>query len=145
MIYLYILHFIADFILQSREMGQKKSTEFKWLAKHLGIQFIIFFIGLIFFDPIYAFIFATINSFFHGIIDWNIWKFYKLSVYYRIKKDPEHNLLPENKSELEKWQYWKDHLFYTTIGFDQMLHMITLQLTSIIAIIIYTMLIGNTN
>src|ERR1700676_360921 len=87
--YLFLLHFIADFIFQSREMGKKKSIEFKWLLKHLLIQLVIFYIGLfslnyylttvkmLFFFPLY-------NIIIHCIIDWNIWKLYKVSVYMRM-------------------------------------------------------------
>lgn len=115
LIYLFVLHFIADFILQSREMGKKKSQEFNWLVRHLSIQFGIFLIGLALFNVRYAVEFAGLNALIHGLIDWNIWKFYKVSVYLRDKT-----------ATAETWRYWEDHLFYTTIGLDQLLHGATL-------------------
>jgi hypothetical protein len=131
---LLVLHFIADFILQSREMGKKKSSEWRWLLAHLSIQFGIFlFVG---------WKFALANALVHGLIDWNIWKLYKLSAHLRINKRVDLVYLvkfmeegkhpkPSFKKNLYKkevagWQYWEDHLFYTTIGFDQLLHGLTL-------------------
>lgn len=106
------LHFVADFLLQSREMGRKKSTDWRWLGLHLGIQFMVFL-------PYAGFQFAAMNALLHGIIDRNVWKLYKLSVLMRVSKDMREGLEGS-------WRYWDDHVFYSTIGFDQMLHMATL-------------------
>lgn len=111
MIKLICLHFIADFILQSREMGKKKSQKFNWLVKHLCIQFLIFY-------PFTSLQFSFVNALIHGIIDWYIWKAYKYSV---VKRFPL-----EKYTFYVDFKYWEDHLFYTTIGFDQMLHTATL-------------------
>ena len=159
LVWLMVLHFIADFILQSREMGKKKSSEPKWLLKHLGIQLGVMFIGLaipLFFNTmdtitaacpgcytdaqvlgtssivalIVAFRIAFLNALIHGLIDWNIWKLYKISAYLRIKKEAkEGNFgLAWIAESGKNWQYWEDHWFYTTIGFDQLLHVSTLLL-----------------
>lgn len=144
--YLFLLHFIADFILQSREMGKKKSTEAIWLLRHLLIQWIIFAVGLSFvIGPVSAILFATGNAVIHGVIDWNIWRLYKYSVAYRMLKNPDdvvfnsatahdmaHFALEEGEKHVfvqlaaSSWQYWEDHWFYTTIGLDQLLHALTL-------------------
>lgn len=147
LIWCMVLHFIADFLLQSREMGQKKSSELSWLLKHLAIQTGIIFIGLApFVGLIIALKFALLNSVVHGVIDWNVWKFYKLSAHKRIIKEIRAEYLkkfgeptwlddqsiievgaPEMyKEKVTNWKYWEDHWFYTTIGFDQLLHTATL-------------------
>lgn len=64
-----IVHFIADFLLQSREMGKRKSSESKYLLAHLAIQFACF--------ALFGLKFAFYNALVHGIIDWNIWRIYK--------------------------------------------------------------------
>lgn len=129
-----ILHFVADFVFQSREMGQKKSSEFRWLFKHLTIQWLFFAFGLVYFvGPVVAISFATLNCLVHGLIDWNIWNLYKLSAYKRIKAEADefHNLSEADRNAWiaesgKNWQYWNDHWFYTTIGFDQLLHGLTI-------------------
>jgi hypothetical protein len=131
-----IFHFIADFLLQSRAMGKKKSESFKMLLKHLGIIFGVFFVGgALFFYYLYfnipymkvdrltislfcAFITSLLNTIAHGIIDANIWKLYKLSVYMRVKND--------QNFDVSKWAYWDDSWFYSTIGLDQLLHVLTI-------------------
>jgi hypothetical protein len=127
-------HFFADFVLQSRDMGKKKSSEPKYLFAHLAIQFVAFALvatpcaysryhhlgGAV----LYALIFSLTNAAIHGIIDWNIWRLYKAYAYKAIQKNPQHPLLTGNPAE--PWKFWEDHMFYTTIGFDQMLHGLTL-------------------
>jgi len=108
MIKLLILHFVADFILQSRKMGENKSHSWGYLGGHVLIQFLVFL-------PFTSFIFAFLNAMIHGTIDKFIWNGYKLSVLFRF-----------GEVDKNSFQFWKDGFFYTTIGFDQMLHTITL-------------------
>lgn len=132
MIKLICLHFVADFLLQSREMGKKKSEEVKWLSYHLLIQFLIFV-------PFTGWRFSLVNALIHGLIDWNIWKLYKYSVFRRciaddlrsLKEHPD-RFTGSSYSKLKVFKYWEDHLFYSTIGLDQSLHMMTLYLLSLI-------------
>lgn len=121
-VYLFLLHFLADFILQPREMGRKKSSHMGYLSAHIAIQILVFFLGLWYFVgwP-FALIFAVLNGLLHGVVDAFIWKGYAWSVWLRRK----------DKSMTEKdlkltWKYWDDHWFYVTIGLDQFLHMSTI-------------------
>lgn len=123
----FVLHFIADFLLQSREMGTKKSSEFKWLARHLQIQFLIFTIVLTFIVGFpKAYVFAISNAAIHGIIDWYIWRGYKYFVMKRIERNPSHELLSGTYGTTGQWKYYEDHWFYSTIGLDQLLHGLTM-------------------
>jgi Protein of unknown function (DUF3307) len=119
-------HFVADFVLQSREMGKNKSSNFNYLFIHLFIQMISFLIVVAFINADVAVEFAISNAAIHGVIDWNIWRLYKAYAYKRIKQNPQHPLLTGNPAE--PWKYWEDHMFYTTIGFDQLLHGLTIVL-----------------
>ena len=124
-------------------MGKKKSSELKWLGKHLAIQYIIFAIGLTAMGYYHqnGFLFVLLNTLIHGVIDWNIWKLYKLSAWRRIqdklaieamRMDEAGSAMTyeiaqqREKEEIAAWQYWEDHWFYATIGFDQLLHMSTI-------------------
>ena len=128
--------------MQSREMGQKKSSEFKWLFRHLTIQWLFFAFGLVYFvGPVLALAFATLNAVVHGIIDWYIWKGYKLTAHIRINKEVDKLAaaliaggVPMDAEThkaaydagVQDWKYWEDHVFYSTIGFDQLLHILTI-------------------
>ena len=139
-IYLLILHFVADFLFQSREMGQKKSSEFIWLAKHGLIHLGVFAFGVaIFFissfwpilveiNPYLASVkignivltscvFAITNMMLHMAVDACTWNAYKWTGARRNKD--------KSKEELKKdFKYWEDSWFYHTIGIDQLLHII---------------------
>lgn len=116
---LFALHFLADFVLQSRKMGKNKSTHWGYLLGHLAIQFAVFL-------PFTGWKFALSNALIHGAIDKNIWNLYKGLCYLRlsriVKNDPRTNM----QAQITHFKYWEDHLFYTTIGLDQLLHGITL-------------------
>jgi hypothetical protein len=121
--YLLVVHFVADFLLQPREMATQKSVNPKWLYGHLAIQCAMFGIAL---GPFYgdkALLFAFCNSLVHGLIDWNIWRLYKLSV---VKRYPELNW--SDPEQAKQWDFWNDSWFFHTIGLDQMLHGLTLVL-----------------
>ena len=110
-----ILHFIADFILQSNEMAIKKSQEPLVLLKHCGIHLGVFFFGFVLLHGLIgAFLIALANAALHAVIDWNVWRAYKRWVQ---KKYP---------GMTTQEQVMKDdsarHWFFVTIGFDQLLH-----------------------
>lgn len=108
------LHFVSDFIFQSRDVAKNKSSDFKYLKYHLQELGITFTIGLLFFLGIWkTLIFVILNTAIHGMIDWNIWRFYKSQ---RKNENPE------------TFKYWEDKLFYIIIGFDQFLHGLTILL-----------------
>lgn len=120
------LHFVADFLLQSREMGKNKSSKPIVLLQHLSIQFVVFSLVLgVIYGPIQATGFALVNAMIHGVIDWNIWRGYKWFAAKRIYVDSEgvshHSLIRGGE-----WCFWEDHWFYVTIGLDQLLHGLTL-------------------
>ena len=112
MILLFILHFVADFVLQPRKMGRMKSTHIGWLLAHVFIQFIVFF-------PFTGLKFAACNALIHGVIDGSVWNIYKAVCLMRFP-----GLRDQKIGALYK--FWEDDLFYKTIGFDQMLHGLTL-------------------
>ena len=126
-------HFVADFLLQSREMGKKKSIYLDWLIEHAAIQFLVmatvtmYFVGIV-----TAYKIAFLNALVHGVIDWNIWKLYKLHALKKVRAVAERNLgfsdlLPEHIEHYARdYEYWDDHWFYVTIGTDQLLHSLTL-------------------
>jgi len=128
-IWLFFFHFVADFILQSRQMALEKSSRPAMLLLHLSIIFFTFFIGglYVFPNPVTAYQIAWLNACFHGLIDWNLWKIYKRLTINRVTKhypeDPE-----KVQYTLKNWEYWTDKTFYTFIGLDQFLHYITLLL-----------------
>jgi len=131
-LYLVFLHFVADFVLQDRETAKTKSTQFGSLFLHLCVQFCIFASGLLLVvDPFTTMKFAFYNTIIHGIIDWNIWKGYKALAHYRIMASMDNNLPPDRMREqytyrVINWAWYDDYWFWTTVGFDQMLHMLTL-------------------
>ncbi len=142
MAWLLVLHFIADFPLQSRRMGKEKSEKFFVLYDHLAVHWYVFFFGLIFIIGIWdAMTIANVNAVIHGIIDWNIWRAYKYRVWrWAITKSKKMGWAetggvdggPMTKDDYmyvaKSFEYWNDHWFYTTIGFDQLLHGLTLVL-----------------
>jgi len=123
-IYMFFLHFLADFVLQPREMGRQKSSNMKYLSAHIAIQIAVFLLGL---WPIIGFKMALMmalgNGAIHGVIDALIWKGYAYSVWMRRR----HTGCTVRQLKLS-WKYWDDHYFYLTIGLDQFLHMSTIVL-----------------
>lgn len=149
--YAFVLHFVADWALQSKEMGREKSNKFLVLLQHAGVHLVVFFFGaLIFLNPAQALMFSAANAAVHGIIDWYLWRFYKLSVFYRRDQliprekyeewgvEPEELSLKDYKEMIKnkdftkdteemkylktEFKFWDDYWFGFTLGFDQMLH-----------------------
>ena len=109
--YCFIIHFIADFLLQSRDMARNKSSNLYYLIEHCKILAIVFFAFLYPFMLLNTFIFILTNTLIHGIIDWHIWRIYKWI---------------RRKENINTFKYWEDSLFYSFIGLDQLLHGLTI-------------------
>jgi len=105
MLSLLAVHFVSDFLLQRRCVAENKSSDGLAMAEHITIIFISFLY--------WGWMFAALNALIHMIIDKNIWTIYK---WLRRGEDKD------------TFKYWKDSLFYWTIGFDQLLHVSTLVL-----------------
>ncbi len=99
-----LVHFLADFVAQTRRMAVNKSTHWSFLGAHCLIIFLFFW-------PFFGWKFALCNAIIHAIIDKNIWSGYKF-----IRRN----------EDIKTFQYWNDSLFYSFIGFDQLLHITTL-------------------
>lgn len=123
---LFVLHFIADFLLQSRNMGKNKSSNYLVLAEHISIIFLVILGGMAFLVPLkVAFQVSAVNAVLHGLIDKNIWNIYKAITSFRLFGIG--NLSYQEKLDMTKnFKYWEDKLFYDTIGFDQLLHSLSL-------------------
>ena len=113
--YLTLLHFVGDFLLQSRQMGTKKSSEPKWLIAHVGIYTLTLMFGCVWLWETLPLSFFLFVGLIHAVQDWYIWRGYKWLV---------GKLHPE--ATVETFEYWNDKWFYSTIGLDQMLHMVTI-------------------
>ena len=153
--YVFLLHFIADWALQPKEMSRQKSNKFLVLLQHAGVHLVVFFFGaLIILNPAQALMFSAANAAVHAIIDWYLWRVYKLSVFYRREKlipaekyiewgitpkeldyDDYKEMLknqdftkdtPEMKYLKEDFKFWDDYWFGFMLGFDQFLHAATL-------------------
>ena len=114
--YLLLLHFIGDFVFQSRRIAENKSSDFRVMIHHCLILAAVFGVGMFSvipsFDAWMCFILALFGT--HYLQDTFVWRSYKWLMTQRYR------------SELDKFEYWKDSGFWSTIGFDQMFHVATL-------------------
>jgi len=124
----FLLHFIADWVLQSPKMGREKSSKFIVLCQHISIIFGVIFIGTLpFLDLRTAAIFSGLNALAHAVVDWNIWRFYRVTVYFRNKKMFKEKGKRETVKYLQKnFKYWLDPVFGYFLGFDQLIHYVIL-------------------
>ena len=115
-----ILHWFADFILQTEEQSKMKSKDISYLIGHtLTYSFVMFFgimciVSLnniyteenVFTYIFYMFLFGTTTFFFHTLTDYFT-----------------------SKWTAKLWKQNKVHTFFVVIGFDQFLHYLQLFLT----------------
>lgn len=147
-----VSHFVSDFLLQSREMSTLKSNDSNMLGQHINIQnLVVLLVVAIPFCNHYdsklvgflmASIFSSANAVIHGVIDWNIWRFYKKQSDRSILKNRKYVIIArrlammlgrpfddEYKKQIESatknFKYWEDQLFYNIIGLDHLLHGLT--------------------
>lgn len=106
-IFILLIHFLADFGLQTHEQATKKSSSDEYLFYHVGIYSLIWFIGAnLFLDFEHSFYFAVLTFIAHFITD---------AITSRI-----------SKPFFEKQDF---HNGFVVVGFDQVLHYLQLYLT----------------
>lgn len=156
--YVFLLHFIADWALQSKEMSRQKSNKLSVLLQHASVHLVVFFFGmLVILSPGQALIFSVANAAVHGLIDWYLWRLYKLSVFYRRDKlipaekykewriEPRQLSLKDYKEMIKnqdftkdcdemrylktEFKFWDDYWFGFMLGLDQLLHAVTIAIT----------------
>jgi len=134
LIYLLVLHFIADWAIQSPEMGRDKSKSYFVFLHHMWHHFAVFFIGVgLLFDINIAIIVSTLNVLLHGFIDFFIWRLYRVFVLARHYPMIQCYGRIYTMEHLEKrFKYWKDHWFGVFLGADQCLHFASLILITAI-------------
>jgi len=105
--WMFIVHFICDFILQSDEMALNKSTSNKWLFYHI-LMYTAPFVSMIyvFKDMQITLLFMLINGILHFMTDYVSSRVAK----YYWEKDDRHN-------------------FFVTVGADQLIHTMSLLCT----------------
>jgi hypothetical protein len=108
LLFILVIHFLADFGLQTHEQATGKSTSLKWLTYHVGVYSIIWLLAAWFYFDYFniALIFAMTTFIFHWATD------YLTS---RIGKP--------------FWEKNDFHNGFVVVGFDQVLHYIQLVLT----------------
>lgn len=104
-VFIILIHFLADFCLQTHQQATLKSSNNKYLFYHVGVYSLIWLISLLSYgiDIKNAVEFSFITLFLHFLTDW---------LTSRIGKP-----------------FWKNqdlHNGFVVVGFDQMLHYIQL-------------------
>lgn len=99
--FILVLHFVADFILQSDYIAKTKSSSWKSLTIHVSLYTMVLLLTL---NPLWAFI----NGILHFCVD---------AVTSRLT-----SML---------WKEGKTHYFFVVIGLDQLLHTLMLVTTYI--------------
>lgn len=100
-----VAHWIGDYLLQTTAMATEKSYRLKWLGLHvLTYTTTLLAVSLLLFPWKFALLFAVLNGLLHGSVDFFT-------------------------SRLSRKYQHRPRIFYPILGFDQMLHMLTLYLT----------------
>ncbi len=107
-LYILLIHFLADFGLQTHEQATNKGKGNKWLLYHVGVYSIIWFIAsYIYFNSLNnALLFSIVTFVFHFATDW---------ITSRIGKP--------------FWEKQDLHNGFVVVGFDQVLHYVQLHYT----------------
>lgn len=117
LLFLYILvtHFLADFIFQTDEMAQKKSSDWFYLRLHVMVYGLITTLGMV------------------GALVFDVFAYYGINLtFYLFLNVVMHYITDACTSRVSKylWEKNKLHLFFCTIGFDQLIHTATLIYTA---------------
>lgn len=115
------LHFISDFVLQSRKMGQKKSKSLFWLSLHVLVYTTFLFWGWVCFVGFKEYsVYTVFGVYFmvwisHFLTDFITSQF----TTYAYVKSIEKGI---SITKRDRWQY----IFWAILGFDQFIHHLSL-------------------
>ena len=111
LVFVLLIHFLADFGLQTHEQATGKSTSLKWLTYHVGVYSIMWLLAswVYFGDISLAITFSTITFICHWVTDW---------LTSRIGKP--------------FWDKQDFHNGFVVVGFDQVLHYVQMFITYIV-------------
>jgi protein-S-isoprenylcysteine O-methyltransferase Ste14 len=117
-IYIFTLHFVGDFVLQTREMANNKSKSVKWLSIHVLRYFQTLVAGAILFSLIVYFVWDSVVE-------------PSALIYFCISNALLHWFTDYLTSKQTSRLWVKEDVkgFFTMIGFDQLLHASCLLLT----------------
>lgn len=112
-VYLYIIlvHWVADFILQSTEMAHNKSTSNVWLTKHVIMYSVV---TNILWLPIIFVLHLKLGQFEYILAMAIIFITHWLTDYFTSRLNSQY------------WRQKKTHEFFVSVGFDQFLHYLQL-------------------
>tara|TARA_B100000963_G_scaffold356171_1_gene375763 strand:- start:1479 stop:1877 length:399 start_codon:yes stop_codon:yes gene_type:complete len=120
LVYIFFLHFVADFVLQPYSMKIQKSRQSSVMLMHIFIYVVVLFVGLaIFIDPFISACYSLINGTIHLLVDWASSRVISGS-----SKDIVIN--PGHGPLYERAELYAPIVF---LGIDQLLHHISLIVT----------------
>ena len=125
-------HFIADFVFQTRQMGENKSHSMWWLSVHVHTYIVVLTVFMAFIlTPIQLLLYSTLNFWLHFATDFSTSRitsyFYKKAEGERV--DAMHSNNKEDKIKHENGRKKWMSFFWLTIGSDQTIHGFCLFLT----------------
>ncbi len=104
-IWILLAHWIGDYVFQTSKMAMSKSYHLTWLLLHVGVYTAVLFVFSLFLFPVKVAIgFFLVNGILHGITD-----FFTSKLSSKYQKNPR--------------------IFFPILGFDQLIHMVTLYLS----------------
>ena len=133
MVFIFIGHYIAEYILQTKEIDRNKNSNYIFLFAHIWIIFglVAFFGMFVFKDISTAIIFSAWNALAHLTIDFISWRLYTYltlgkSYGFECLRDPDFNY--KEKSDLihSKLDFLKDSLFVKITGAEKIAHVAVL-------------------
>lgn len=106
--FIILIHWVADFVLQTDNQAKGKSTSWKWLLSHTGTYSLVWLVIICFLFP----------------ADWDFYQRGLYSIYFAGITFVCHTITDYFTSRLNSrlWKEGKIHEFFVSIGFDQVLH-----------------------
>jgi hypothetical protein len=116
LVFLLVIHYLADFLCQTREMATNKSTSLKWLTYHVLTYTMVLAFSMS------AFMYFTSDN--AGDTIMTVWLFTIINGVLHWGTD---FLTSKGTTHFYKQENWFG--FFSLIGLDQLIHTVTLLLT----------------